>query len=660
MCTSNIHRRNQLENNINIIEESLKKSVELESERKEAQAVACIKSNPKYFYKYASKKSKVKTRVGPLKIDKNKVISEPGEIAETLNQYYQNVFSKPVREKVVENPIDFFNGRNQANQAIHNVELTKTNIELTLNELSNNSAAGPDNFPAIFLKSCAKELSFPLYLFYRNTLDCGVIPDDLKRARITPIHKGGPRSEPKNYRPVALTSHIIKVLERIIVRQITSFLEKNDKMNPHQHGFRAGRSCLSQLLGHYEKILEVLEHNKNADVVYLDFRAAFDKVDHGILLHKLRQVGISGDLGVWLHAFLTNRVQTVAVDGALSTPRRVISGVPQGTVVGPLLFLIHILDINENVCYSNLSSFADDTRIMREVSSDEDIQLLQADLQSLYTWADQNNMTYNNTKFEHMSYRADTNETVPVYMANDGSPIETVNHVSDLGVLVDSNGNFTAHIHNVVKRARSQVGMILRTFKTREILPMLTLYKSLVVPLLEYCCQLWDPWRMGEKQLLEAVQRSFTSKISAVKHLDYWERLEALDLYSLERRRERYAIIYVYKSLTGKAINNLNISWKDNPRRGRSCELQRPHSRASTRVKTLKENSFSIRGPKLFNTLPRNIRDSEELSLEQFKSKLDKFLQTIPDQPKLPHYHLRALSNSIIDQLALRRADGIY
>ncbi len=152
-------------------------------------------------------------------------------------------------------------------------------------------------------------------------------------------------------------------------------------------------------------------------------------------------------------------------------------------------------------------------------------------IQNYSMQTEQNNMTYNNSKFQHMSYRADINDTVPVYIAKDGSPIETIDQVKDLGVLVDSNGNFTTHINSIVKRARSQAAMILRTFKTREILPMLTLYKSLVVPLLEYCCQLWDPWRVGEKQLLEAVQRSFTSKISDVKHLRYWERLEALNLY---------------------------------------------------------------------------------------------------------------------------------
>ena len=212
---------------------------------------------------------------------------------------------------------------------------------------------------------------------------------------------------------------------------------------------------------------------------------------------------------------------------------------------------------------------------------------------------------------------------------------------------------------NTTKKARSQVGWILRTFKTRDPLPMLTLYKSLVLPLLEYCCQLWSPWKVGEKQPLEAVQRSFTNKISTVKHLDYWERLKTLELFSLERRRERYSIIYIYKIITGCITNNLNIRTTNHLRLGRLCHVEQTYPRATTRIKTLKENAFASRGPLLFNTLPRHLRDSNT-SPDQFKSKLDKFLWTIPDQPKLPHYPLRAASNSITDQLAQQRADGIF
>ena len=145
-----------------------------------------------------------------------------------------------------------------------------------------------------------------------------------------------------------------------------------------------------------KKIIEGLENKNPVDVVYLDFAKAFDKVDHGILLHKLRDSGITGKLGVWLHCFLTKREQSVAVGGAVSKPSIVTSGVPQGSVLGPILFLIHITDINEHIMHSSVASFADDTRVLREVSSTTDADLLQADLTMIYSWAEQNNMSFNN------------------------------------------------------------------------------------------------------------------------------------------------------------------------------------------------------------------------------------------------------------------------
>ena len=539
--------------------------------------------------------------------------------------------------------------------------LSRHNIEAAIKEISINSAAGPDNFPALLLSRCAKELSAPLLFLYRNSLNSGIIPKQLKNARITPIYKGGSKAEAKNYRPIALTSHIIKVLERIIAKNMAQYLEQNNKMNQDQHGFRTGHSCLSQLLTHYETILEKLEYNKNVDVIYLDFAKAFDKVDHGVLLHKIKQMGIAGKLGMWLHSFLIDREQCVAVGGAVSQPSAVMSGVPQGSVLGPLLFLIHITDINEHVLHSSVASFADDTRVLKEVSSISDAEQLQTDLTSLYAWGDQNNMSFNNNKFQHMHYSpGGVSDNVHKFTAPDCSDIDTKEHIKDLGVILSADGNFTLHIQDVVKRARSQAGWILRTFRTRERLPMLTLYKSLVIPLLEYCCQLWSPCRQGEKQSLEAVQRTFTSRICNIRHLDYWARLRDLQLYSLERRRERYAIIYIYKILTGKVVNNLNIEFNIHQRRGRLCHINSICTTARTRVKTLKQNAFATRGPQLFNALPRHLRDTAEDNIDCFKNQLDKFLQTIPDQPKMPHYHLSAASNSIVDQLAQRRADGLF
>ncbi|KAK3888268.1 hypothetical protein Pcinc_007655 [Petrolisthes cinctipes] len=259
--------------------------------------------------------------------------------------------------------------------------------------------------------------------------------------------------------------------------------------------FRAGRSCLTQLLAHYEKVLTSLENKKDIDVVYLEFAKAFDKVDHGILLYKPRQMGISGKLGRWLHSFLTSRKQVLATEGAQSAPMLVTSGVPHFSLLGPLLFIAYNSDIDQNIQHSFVSLFTDDTRVLQEISLSANAELLQADLKSLYQWAEKNNMMLNGSKFEHMSYTVQgCNNCPPKYTANDRSQVSVKPEVKGLGVTLSCDGNFTSHINHVTKMALSQAGWFLRMFRTHEPEPMLTLYKPLVVPLLEYCCQLWSSW----------------------------------------------------------------------------------------------------------------------------------------------------------------------
>ena len=228
---------------------------------------------------------------------------------------------------------------------------------------------------------------------------------------------------------------------------------------------------------------------------------------------------------------------------------------------------------------------------------------------------------------------------------------------------MDDEGSFSAHIEEITSNAKRQTGWILRTFAARDKLTMLTLYKAFVRPILEYCSQLWSPSKLGLIRKIESVQRNFTARIEDMSGNSYWERLKRLDLYSLERRRERYGILYIYKILNGLSPNfeeeRFQVKTVVSQRRGLQCRVPPIISAASARIKTLADQSFAVRGPKLFNELPKNLR-SGECSLDSFKGRLDKFLSCIPDLPHLPGYQQRAVSNCLLDQIQQLKRDGTF
>ena len=293
-------------------------------------------------------------------------------------------------------------------------------------------------------------------------------------------------------------------------------------------------------MSHWDNILDGLEQGGGVDCVYLDFSKAFDKVETGVLLHKLRSGKILGKMGCWLAAFLdsSKRQQAVAVEGNISPLSPVISGVPQGTVLGPILFLLHIADIAREVSPdTTTSSYVDDTRVNRHISNPaSDCQTLQEDLQGIYNWASDVNMIFNSDKFECLRFwPGTTSKPDNQYKSPDDTIIDEKQHLRDLGVEISSDLTFSIHIENTVTAANRLVGWALRTFRRRSKLVMMTIWKSLIQSKLDYCSQLWSPTDQAAISKLESIARHFTAQIAGVQDLDYWDRLKTLKLYSQER-----------------------------------------------------------------------------------------------------------------------------
>lgn len=640
------------------IDVNIKKSHQSERLHKENQAIEKIAINAKYFFTYANKTRKCKDKIGPL-LDKEtgETIKDPQHIAETLQSQYCSVFSEPKGSAKIDDINSFFETSDDDENWLTDITFTPEDVENCIKSIKPHAAAGPDGFPAIYLRECNHELSKPLYQIFRNSIDTGEIPNDLKDAIITPIPKGGLKSDPKNYRPINLISHILKALEKVLCIRIVTYLEENNKMNINQHGFRKLRSCLSQLIKHFDAIIEAVSNGKTVDVVYLDFSKAFDVVDHNILLRKLKKLGISGKIGIWIHNFITDRRQTVSVNRKLSNSAPVKSGVPQGSCLGPILFLIMISDIDHKVSKSVVSSFADDTKVSHIISLLEDCNDLQSSLNDIYTWSEENNMNFNELKFQALRYGSVSEEIKNfMYKTPNDQDIPFESSAKDLGVMMSNNLMFRDHIDILCSKCRGLSAWILRTFLTREKVPMLKLFNSLVLPRIDYCSQMWAPHHNQDWAALEAIQRRFTNQIAEVKDLDYWSRLKTLSLYSTQRRTERYQIIYLWKIIEGLAPNlSANeVCTKLSDRRGRYCIVPKlKRSECSNKIKTIRENTFGIHATVLYNCLPKHIRDITGVRVETFKLHLDKLLSKIPDQPSVTGYagQRAAATNSITDQI---------
>ena len=462
-------------------------------------------------------------------------------MAEILSAQYKSVFTIPTHPKQ-STPII------KMEDFLLDINIEVQEMEAALHSISNWSAHGPDEITPTFLKEYSKEIAPALCHLWRKSLDSGVMPDDINLAYITPLFKGGTKSQAANYRPVALTNHITKAFEKIVKNHLISHLTLHQLLNITQHGFCAGRSTLTNLIDYYESILNLLEYHQSVDSIYLDYSKAFDKCDHNIILDKLHYLGIGGKVTAWIEVFLKRRQQQVVVRGSKSSPVWCTSGVPQGSVLGPILFLILMIDITKDIVHALLSSFADDTKVLKGINSAADETLLQNDLHLIYEWAERNNMKFNSEKFQAIRF---AELLSPCIYKNDANiEIKQLQLVKDLGIHVSQDMQFDCHIRTVASKGRQMAGWILRTFRTRSPTVMLTLLKQLIYPTIEYNSVLWSPSSSDMINLLESVQRNFLKKIVAhniPKRADYRDLLKTFKLYSLQRRRERYAIIYTWK-----------------------------------------------------------------------------------------------------------------
>ena len=636
-----LYQTQKLEDEILEVSLGIKNHLIKRAKTRERKVVEAIKINPKYFYSHVKKHSKVKSSVAPLAKSDGSLTVDREEKANILQQQFSEVFSDPsaIDPEVAARRVD------DLGEILCHLEFTPNSILDALKEIKPFSASPPDCIPAYVLKQCCTSLAYPIWLLWNQSYSKGAVSPVLKNQYITPIFKKGPKSLKENYRPVSITSHLTKVFERLIRKSVADHIDKLELHSENQHGFRKGRSTMSQLLTHVDYILSELCSDREVDAIYLDFSKAFDRVDIEVLLAKLKRYGIGGKIYDWIRAWIKGRHQCVVVDGATSAWIEVLSGVAQGSVLGPLLFLIYILDLESVLDKTMALTFADDTKLIRAIRELSDKNELQLDLLKVSEWATSNNMVLHESKFQLLSYRLNKSallENLPFmsevysYTTASGCDLLPEEHVRDLGVLISADGSWSRHISTIVRKASLLSGWIFSVFRDRTPEVMLQLYKSLVRPILEYCCLVWCPSKVGDIKAIENVQRCFTRRLEGMKELDYWARLRELRMMSLQRRRQRYLLIHTWKTHHELVPNSADIIFQTTLRLGvRAIPPPYPYRAESKRANQL-HNSFGCRAAHLWNRLPKSVNSCQ--SLGEFKAELGKFLNTFNDCPPTRGY----------------------
>ena len=639
------------------IDEKIKTSMNNQRKSQEEKAIKAMKENPRFFYSYAKRFSKIKSSVGPLINKDGNLTDDPKSMADLLQEQYASVFSDPNSSQKKSPTINC-----NVTEILESITVTQEDIVKAIDEISETSACGEEDIPALILKKCKNALSYPILQIWRQSLNSGLVPQIYKSQIITPAHKKASKAVAENYRPISLTSHIIKIIERVIKKQIVEYLVNNNRITKNQHGFQKHRSCQTQLIPHVNTILLNFLMDIDTDMIYLDYAKAFDKVDHQLLLKKLYAYGIRGKLLMWINSYLSNRSQVVVINGVQSKPAKVVSGVPQGTVLGPVLFLLYLNDLECSIKHSLVSSFADDTRLKKSISEAKDTNLLQEDLNCAIKWSEEANMLLHQKKFELLTHSTDTSKLLKElpfynelseYKTKDGSLISPSNAVRDLGITLTPDLSWSHHISNIVDDARKMAAWTLSVFISRSADIMIPLFKTAVRSKLEYCCPVWNPTKLEDIKNLEAIQRSYTAKITEVQHLSYYDRLKSLKLMSLQRRRERYVLIQFYKILHELAPNDIDLVFYPTTRRGVCCKIPPLIKRSKTKYQRQFDDSFHVYGARLWNVIPNSVK--EKNSVESFKIALTKLCMQLPDNPPIPGI---ASQNSLIDVLAYRAADS--
>jgi len=518
--------------------------------------------------------------------------------AELFNKYFYSIFTKTsteTPEPFANSLSDNHNSLSDDYNSLSEITIDEEDVYTALSNLDPTKATGCDGIGPKILKNCVDYLYKPLHYLFTKSLHHCHIPTDWATHIIVPVYKSGERSNIQNYRPISLLSNISKVLERIIYDKIITFV--SHQITPYQFGALKGRSTVQQLL----ILLEFITNSTSqTDVIYLDIKKAFDTIPHKELLDKIYSIGISGKLWEWFKCYLSHRKQRVQVNSCLSSLLPVVSGVPQGSILGPLLFIIYMNDLPSYINYAKSLMFVDDTKCYRTITSPQDNETLQNELNSIVSWSRKWNLSFNPNKSVVISYKPQLETSYNISTMQ----VATQAHHKDLGVIFSQDMSWDNHYKHILSRAYRTLGLLRRTFSKQHLSEVKRkLYLSLVRSQLTYCSTIWRPYLIKDIKTIEQLQRRATKFILNDYESDYYNRLLRLNLLPIMYIFELSDIMFAIKSLKAPSSNfdiTKYISFNVGPTRSAS-QAKLKHV---TVLNNKARHSYFNRLPRLWNALP--------------------------------------------------------
>lgn len=496
-----------------------------------------------------------------------------------------------------------------------------------LKGLKNKSSSGPDGISSIMLKNTADSLACPLSFLFNLSLRTSSVPSAWKVSNVVPLHKKGDRCNVSNYRPISLQPIVSKVMERLIHARLMEHLSDNNILSPHQYGFRPQFSTGEALLSVTGDWFEALDKHYEVSTLFFDLTKAFDSIPHSVVSQKLQSIGLSNPLCSWFSSYLSNRYQQVVIDGATSQRILVTSGVPQGSVLGPVLFLVAINDL-AHLAFSpgtKFALFADDIVLYRTITCTLDFEPVQDDVTLLANWMDANGLTLNGskTKFMLLSRKRKSYFSGNQLWLRD-TAIERVYEFKYLGVLVSHDLTWSSHISSTCSKARRLLGLFYRQFYKVDPMLIFKCYLTIVRPLLDYCCYVWSPHCQKDIKAVENVQYFSLKMASKSWNAHYTDLVNDYEIPLLSSRRLYFDGCMIFKILNDLSCieqDHLVASYRRNQRTQHSFALRTPRVPSSE----ITRHSFFYRIVNFWNALPSSVVCSPSYS--NLKISLKKHLQ---------------------------------